>query len=187
LFAALSRAVPAFHAPGCGPRFAPITGDPAGSGRIALAARSVLRVRAPADALPAVLPLVGLTLTVGDGTVRLGPPTVVPLVPAATVRVRVVTIKNARDPDRFLTAVRAGLAALGVAGEPSLPAFVGGPRIGEPRRRVVRVKGAVIAGYALVVAGLTAEHSIRLQEAGLGGRTRIGCGFFLPFDPEGAK
>jgi len=27
---------------------------------------------------------------------------------------------------------------------------------------------------------LSADDSIRLQEHGLGGRTRMGCGFFLP-------
>ena len=35
-------------------------------------------------------------------------------------------------------------------------------------------------GYALRVFGLTAEESIRLQEEGLGGRRRMGCGVFLP-------
>ena len=45
---------------------------------------------------------------------------------------------------------------------------------------MVRVKGQKIVGYALVVSGLDADESVRLQERGLGGRTHMGCGFFLP-------
>ena len=45
---------------------------------------------------------------------------------------------------------------------------------------MVRVKGKAVVGYSLIVSGLTAAESVRLQEHGLGGRTRMGCGFFLP-------
>jgi CRISPR-associated protein Cas6 len=36
-----------------------------------------------------------------------------------------------------------------------------------------------VVGYALRVNGLTEEGSIRLQEEGLGGRRRMGCGIFV--------
>jgi CRISPR-associated protein Cas6 len=45
---------------------------------------------------------------------------------------------------------------------------------------VIRISKQKIIGYAMVVSELTADESIRLQEVGLGGRTRMGCGFFLP-------
>ena len=37
-----------------------------------------------------------------------------------------------------------------------------------------------IVGFALRVEELTAEESIRLQEKGIGGRRRFGCGIFVP-------
>ena len=72
------------------------------------------------------------------------------------------------------------LAELGVSGEPQLPIHIEGNRAGEPKRRVVRVKGVIIVGYALIMAELTAGDSLTLQERGLGGRTQLGCGYFSP-------
>ena len=44
----------------------------------------------------------------------------------------------------------------------------------------MRVKGQVIVGFAVQVKGLSAADSLKLQADGLGGRRRLGCGFFLP-------
>jgi CRISPR-associated protein Cas6 len=189
LYAALARLAPALHDPAAGVRFAPLTGAPAGCGQLALAAYSRLRVRVPDDAVRLALPLAGARLDVGGAAVRVGVPAVAAVVPAPTVAARVVTFKTVArekiDAARFLEAARAKLAALGVEGEAAIPLIVDGPRAGEPRRRVVRVKGRAVVGYALVVSGLSAAHSLTLQAVGLGGRTRIGCGFFLPVRPEG--
>jgi len=107
-------------------------------------------------------------------------PAVRTLTPAPAVIARLVTFKNADTPDQFLATARTRLRESGVAGEPQLPIHLDGTRAGEPKRRVVRIKGVVITGYALVVAELSAADSLKLQESGLGGRTRMGCGFFLP-------
>jgi len=37
-----------------------------------------------------------------------------------------------------------------------------------------------VVGYAVVVRGLDPEGSLRLQERGLGGRRRFGCGLMVP-------
>ena len=37
-----------------------------------------------------------------------------------------------------------------------------------------------MVAYSLHVVGLTAEESVLLQEEGLGGRRRMGCGVFTP-------
>lgn len=179
LYAALTAAVPDFHAAG-GPRFAALTGQPAGRGELRLTDRSRLRVRVADDRLRTVLPLAGRRLDVAGRPVRLGVPAVVPVEPAAAVWSPLATIKHATDPDAFLTAARAKLAELGVSGDVVVPRVEAGPRAGEPRRRVVRIKGRAVVGYAVIVAGLSAADSVRLQEHGLGGRTRLGCGFFLP-------
>lgn len=180
LYAALSRVVPAFHEADAGVRFAPLTGVVGERGRLRLTERSHLRVRLPADAIPKVLPLAGQAVDVAGTTVRLGPPSVLALRPAATLQARLVTFKHCDEPERFLATAKAKLAELEVAGGLVIRVIESGPRAGEPRRRVVRVKERAIVGYAVVVSGLGADDSIRLQERGLGGRTRLGCGFFLP-------
>jgi CRISPR-associated protein Cas6 len=185
LYAALSRIVPEFHEPAAALRFAPINGAPGEQGRLWLTEWSHLRVRLPDDAIRTALPLAGKKLDVAGEAVRLGAPTVQPLTPSAAVESWLVTFKHGEEPEAFLATARAKLAEIGVAGEPAVRAFESGPRAGEPRRRVVRLKGQAIVGYATVVSGLSTEESIRLQERGLGGRTKIGCGFFLP-TKEGA-
>jgi CRISPR-associated protein Cas6 len=180
LYAALAAVVPTVHDPAVAVRFAPLTGIPDGPGRLRLADFSRLRLRLPADRIPDALPLAGSVLEVAGCRVRLGVPAVVPLVPAPTLTADLVTFKHAVTPDQFLSSARRSLSELGVSGEPVLRAFRAGPRTGEPRRRIVRVKERRIVGYSLLVTGLSAADSLKLQETGLGGRTRIGCGFFLP-------
>jgi CRISPR-associated protein Cas6 len=53
-------------------------------------------------------------------------------------------------------------------------------RSGRGRRRVVRIKDKTVVGYGVHVAGLNAAESLCLQEHGLGGRRKMGCGVFVP-------
>ena len=46
------------------------------------------------------------------------------------------------------------------------------------KRRTFKVHDKQIVGYSLLVNGLSSEASIILQENGLGGRQKMGCGFF---------
>jgi CRISPR-associated protein Cas6 len=180
LYGALCGFLPVFHDDESPMRFACVNGEANPDGNLRLGDRSILRVRLADDAVKLALPLAGRTLTVGDSTIRLGVPSVRTLEPAASLVAKIVTFKNADTPEQFLATARNKLADLGIAGEPQLPIHLSGERAGEPKRRVVRIKGVTITGYATVVAELSAEHSLILQEKGLGGRTRIGCGFFSP-------
>ncbi|OWK34210.1 type I-MYXAN CRISPR-associated protein Cas6/Cmx6 [Fimbriiglobus ruber] len=180
LYAALSGVVPQFHDAAAGLRFAPLTGAADAAGRLRLTDWSCLRVRLPDDAIRLALPLAGRQLDLVGSPIRLGVPTVRTLAPAPALMSRITTFKNAETPEEFLATARAKLSELEVAGDPQLPIHLTGDRAGEPKRRVVRIKGTAIVGYALVVAELSAADSIRLQERGLGGRTQMGCGFFVP-------
>jgi CRISPR-associated protein Cas6 len=184
LLAALSEVVPESHLPGAELRFAPINGEPGGKGMIRLLDRSRLRVRLPADRVALVLPLAGRTIRVGEQRITLGVPSVASLTPAPTVAARTVTFKNSTEPGPFLATARRKLDELGVSGVPGIPLIRDGERAGQPRRKVLRIKGQRIVGFALQVEGLTAEESLLLQEKGLGGRCRMGCGFFLPLQPR---
>jgi CRISPR-associated protein Cas6 len=190
LYGALSRVVPAFHNQEVPLRFASITGLKGGKGLIRMHERSRLRLRLPAENIATVLPLVGRTLSLGEHGIHLGVPQVVPLSPVPSLMARLVTIKKSSrqdpgkakeymKPDAFLEAIRQELKTKNIQGEPGIPLIRSGQRRGEPRRQVMRIKGRRVIGYALWVTGLTAEESLTLQEQGLGGRTRMGCGLFI--------
>lgn len=184
LLGALAKQVPEFHVESAELRFAPINGQREGKGTIRLSDRSRLRVRLPADRIALILPLVGQTIRVGDHCVTLESPVVMPLTPAPTLAARTVTFKNSVEPEQFLTVARRKLDVLNIAGEPGIPLIREGERVGQPRRKILRIKGRCIVGYELQVEGLTADESLILQEKGLGGRGRMGCGFFLPVQPR---
>lgn len=185
LYSALSRLVPVLH--GDVPwRVAPIRGSAAVNGVLKLDRRySRLRVRLPAEDIPEILALAGKTLEIGAHRVRLGIPQVSALIPTPSLVARLVTIKVSKfkripEPAEFLAAARRQLDTLAVAGEAGIPLVEAGPHTGKPRRRVLRVKEKTVVGFPLRVTGLTAEESITLQENGVGGRSKMGCGFFLP-------
>lgn len=184
LYGALSWAVPAFHEADSGLRFAPLAAGGAGRGMLNLGDASRLLVRLPSERIPDALPLAGKKLDLGGGSIRLGVPSVRGLVPSSSLLARLVTFKHAEEAEPFLESARKFLTEKGVGGEPSIPLIESGPHQGKPRRKVIRIKDKTVVGYSLLVEGLTAEESLKLQEEGLGGRTKMGCGFFVTVKGE---
>ncbi len=188
LYAALSRAIPALHAAEAALSIGPINGDYLGKGLLRLNERSYLRVRLPVNDIVVLLPLAGQALEVEGHKIRLGVPNVRALSPSPTLGARLVMMKvhgaASPTPERFLNAVRRRLEEHGIQGEPSLPLRRFGPQTGQPYRRVLRVKEYTLVGYALQVAGLNPEDSIRLQANCPFGKRRMGCGFFVPLKQE---
>jgi CRISPR-associated protein Cas6 len=181
LFGALSRLLPCLHDGSVPFAMAPLTGQPAGQGLLGLdPARSHLRLRLPASDIGRVIPLAGKCLEVMGRRIRLGVPQVFPLRPASALFARTVTFKHATDAAPFLDAARRQLDSLGIGGSPEIPEHVAKDGRVELHRHVLRVKGSRIVCFPLLVRGLTTEGSLRLQEAGLGGRRRMGGGFFIP-------
>jgi len=201
LYAAMCRIIPELHGDRCPLRIGPIRGTYTGKGILQLVANvSRLRLRLPADSIPLVLPLAGKLLVIGGQRVRLGVPQVRALVPAPNLIARMVVIKassprldpaekRSRDreaskrylePGAFLDAVRRELARREIGGQADLPLRESGPRAGQAGRHVLRIHGRTIVGFSVMVQGLTAEESVRLQEEGIGGRGKMGCGFFVP-------
>lgn len=167
----------------------PISGRPAGNRCIAITNRSLLTVRILADRIGVILPLAGKMLQIGDHRVRVGVPHTRALIPSPRVYSRLVVIKGFTEPDSFLAAAQRQLEALNIKGKASL---VPQPHIAEANidrqggshspflRRTIRIHDREVVGFALRVEELTAEESIRLQEKGVGGRRRFGCGVFIP-------
>lgn len=186
LYGAISRIVPTMHQSKAVGIF-PIRGSSAGDGTLLLNDRSTLRVRLPANQLPALLPLAGKTLELDGHRLRLGVPHVAALIPAAVLASSFVLIKLAHadaagqiTPDAFLAAAKKKLEELNVQATPALQLIQSGGRAGQVRRKIMRVKDQTHVGFAMVVQGLTADESILLQEQGMGGRRVMGCGLFLP-------
>jgi len=169
LYAAISRHVPEIHdAREIGVQ--PIRGIYGGDGLLYMAPFSRLTLRLPDDQLRDYLKLAGKTLDVKGYPLRIGVPEARMLLPIASLRSRLVTIKGFLDKGPFLDAADRQLQSMGIRGEVLL---------GE--RRTFRVKDKQVVGFEVAITGLTAEESLTLQEKGLGGRRRMGCGIFVPW------
>jgi CRISPR-associated protein Cas6 len=187
LYATIAREAPAVHGDGA-IGIHPLRGRLAGERRLALERSSRLVIRLPVDRIPALLPLAGRRLDLAGSAVTVGVPAVRSLRPAAALWSRLVVIKGFMEPEGFLAAAQRQLAALGVQGRAALMARTtdraveGRSAAGkeEPIRRTLRIHDKDVVGFALGIEELTAEESIRIQVAGLGGRRRFGCGVFVP-------
>lgn len=193
LYSALCKRLPSLHSKESQVRIGPVRGLPVGKGVMQLPeGRSLLKFRVPDDQLRELLPLAGKALEVAGHYVRLGVPHVRTLEPAPALLARLVIVKpNQRaeekrkplippSPEQFLEVVQRKLAEMGVKGEAGLPVHAEGPRVVQPIRGVLRVHDRNLVGYRVIVQAMSAEESILLQEQGLGGRLRMGCGFFVP-------
>jgi len=187
LFGAVCRVLPWLHADET-VGVHTMCGRLMGNRSLALTAWSRLSLRLPASRIHEALPLAGQTLEVDGAAIQVGVPTVRPLRPAPAVLSRLVVIKGFQDPQAFLEAAQRQADALGLGGRLALVGRSGDGSLegsseraaGEPIRRTVRVRDKTIVGFALAATELTAEESLRLQEAGIGGRRRFGCGLFSP-------
>jgi CRISPR-associated protein Cas6 len=171
LFSALSARLPGLHARADIGVFT-LRGESATRELLHLG-RGTLRLRCPADAVPLLLPLVGAPLEVAGRALVLGAPTLRALEPVPSLSARVVTFKHALEEAAFHSAALKFLGELGCQA-----------RLKVGRRRVVGIAGKKVVGFALDLEGLSGEHSLLLQEKGLGGRRHMGCGLFLPTRPE---
>jgi CRISPR-associated protein Cas6 len=188
LYGAVSRLIPRVHQDDIDLAIAPIHGLPIGNGRLRVDERSRLRLRLPAEQIPLLMPLAGKALEVDGCHIRLGVPNVVALVPAPALFAATVTTKNGDEPERFLTEVRRQMGELGVKGNVQIPNVTGPAgslHIGKLRRRVLRIKDRTVVGWSLLVIGLGDADSLTLQAHGLGGRRKLGAGWFVPAAGEG--
>lgn len=167
LYSAISRLIPKIHhAKEVGVH--PVRGQYSGEGNLQLMPSSRLIFRLPDDCIRPYLKLAGKILEVDGHKLRVGVPETRLLRPAAALYSRVVTIKGFMEPEAFLEAARRQLQAMGVTVD---------LRVGE--RRTFRVKDKQVVGFEVMALDLNAEDSIRLQEVGIGGRRRMGCGILV--------
>ncbi len=186
MLSAVSRMVPSIHSDStCG--IFPVNGVNTGDRFIAVTDRSRLVFRVSHEKLPDLLKIAGKKILISECQLRLGIPEVFSLKPSSHLKSRLVTIKGFMEPEPFLEAAVRQLSEMGINGKPSLAirASQRSAAMAEAAchyvRRTLRVKDKEIVGYAMIVESLTAEESILLQEKGIGGRRRMGCGLFVPY------
>ena len=168
MYGAISRVVPEVHAADW---FAleTIPGTARGDGTTQLDPQGKLRMRLPQEHVPLLLKLAGKQLNLNGQAIRLGAPNINLLQPSSALYARIVTIKGFTEPETFTDAVCRKLNERSIRGE-----IVVGPR------RILKVGTHTIVGFGLALHELSDDASIQLQEQGLGGRRKMGCGFFNP-------
>lgn len=168
LYGAISRLVPEIHNADW---FAleTIPGLARGDGTTQLDPHGKLRMRLPQEHVALLLKLAGKQLTLSGQTIRVGAPQINLLQPSSALYARIVTIKGYTEPEPFTDAVCRKLNERGIRGE-----VVVGPR------RVLKVGEHTIVGFGLAIHELSDDASLQLQAEGLGGRRKMGCGYFNP-------
>lgn len=175
LYAAINRLVPELHdAKEIGVH--PVRGRFDGNGCLLLSPASRLIIRTPDDRIREFLKLAGKTIEVDGHRFRVGVPEARALRPAAALYARLVTIKGFMESEQFLDAARRQLETMG--GRANL-------ELGE--RRTFRVKDKQVVGFEMLATELDAEDSLKLQEIGIGGRRRMGCGLFVEVHSDDKK
>lgn len=156
-----------------------ITGIPDKKGKIYLTEQSQFRMRLPYDKVPIVYGLAGKTLTIGKHTIRLGIPQIYMLQPLPRLKARIVVIKGYQEPEIFLEAAQRQLKKLAINGIVKIPIIKN-----EFGREIIKIKQFTVVGFGLEVSNLSDENSLLLQQVGLGGKRRMGCGVFSPCKEE---
>ncbi|HET7524324.1 MAG TPA: type I-MYXAN CRISPR-associated protein Cas6/Cmx6 [Burkholderiaceae bacterium] len=136
-----------------------------------LSQRSRLVLRVQRGRASEVTTLAGTMLDVGRHRVHLRAASVRELLSHGTLYAPMViaSIDTEGDELQFLASVESELAALGVRA-----------RTICGRRGALRHRDAQLDGFSLMLDGLSASDSLRVQQQGIGVHRRLGCGLFVP-------
>lgn len=177
LYGGICRIIPEFHEHNSVGIFG-VNGKLAGaySKRLDIDAESVLRIRLPLDLSRSIYKLAGKTLQIHQDKIYLGIPELELIVPSQSLEARLVTIKGFQDASTFEIAVQNHLDRLDVIGKVRVLTRSDG----QPRCRTVKIHNKKVVGFAVRVDGLSDRDSLILQQQGIGGRRKMGCGLFTP-------
>lgn len=146
----------------------PIRGARAFAGRIPLGARARLTLRLPRARAEQAYALSGMRMELGDGF-DVGDAHLRMLFAYGTLYSQFVNTGTS-DEVAFYRDVEARLDRAGIECK-----IVCGKA-----RRARGARGAEISGFSLMLHGLSAEDSLKLQASGLGEARKLGCGIFIP-------
>ena len=172
LFSGINRLLPLFHeAQDVGLKL--IRGRYVGEGLLSLQPNSWLVFRLRSSGLSPYINLAGNSLDLRGHLIQIGVPKTRALNPSPAIYSHLVTTRNGQDQERFLTEINRQFSEMSVKAEVHL---------GD--RKTFTVHDKKVVGYSLQILGLSDEDSIKVQEQGLGGRRKMGCGFFEPTEHD---
>jgi len=170
LYSAISSFIPEFHdAEDIGVKL--IRGRYVGDGLLDIHPNSWLVMRLKTSVLPGYINLAGKSIKLKDHIVQIGVPQTRSITAASSLYSHLVTTRNGQDQQRFDSEINRQMAELKVKGRCA---------VGE--RKTFTVHAKKVVGYAMTIEDLDNSDSILIQEQGLGGRRKMGCGFFEPVD-----
>ena len=142
--------------------------------QINLTDRSKLLIRLPSEKVPFVYSLGGKSLTIGKHKIRLGIPEMNFLQPKSKLRSHIVVIRGYEEPNEFLEAAKRQIEALNISADIKLIS----KKDGTVKPKTIRVNQTLV-GFGIEANNLNEADSIVLQEKGLGGKQKMGCGVFV--------
>jgi CRISPR-associated protein Cas6 len=135
-----------------------------------LSQRAKLALRLPRHRLEDAAGLLGRTLQVAGWPLRVDSLSLRPLSRITTLFSRCVVLADTGDEAAFVAAATGKLGALGI--DPA--------RMLCGRVTPVATPARTYQTRSLMLAGLTPEQSLVLQQRGLGTERKLGCGLFIP-------
>ena len=135
-----------------------------------LSRRTKLILRVPQPRLAAAQGLSGHTLTVAGHAMKVEQATVRPLSTHTTLFSRYLAFDETLEESVFLARMQRELAAVDVQPKKMLCGM----------EKMIATPAKAIHARSLMVAELTVEQSLRLQQHGLGRLQHLGCGLFIP-------
>ena len=135
-----------------------------------LSRRARMALRLPKHRMEHARALSGQTLDVDGHPLQLGEAKARPLSPLTTIFSRHVVARGGVGEDQFIEEVVAELRQQNITVRKLLCG----------REHFFRLPGEELTVRSLLLADLDVEHSVRLQQHGLGAGRKLGCGLFLP-------
>ncbi len=96
------------------------------------------------------------------------------LQPKSRLRSHIVVIRGYEEPNEFLEAAKRQIEKLNIQTDLKLIS----KKDGTPKPKTVQVKQTLV-GFGIEANNLSEADSILLQEKGLGGKHKMGCGVFV--------
>lgn len=135
-----------------------------------LSKRTKLILRAPKERVEHAENLEGKILDVAGHSLEVLKMQQRPLQAMATLFSRYNVIAEGIDEEAFIQGVAEELAALGIQARKMLPG----------RKHILRVADGELTTTTLMIADLSSEDSLKLQQHGIGVHQHMGCGLFIP-------
>lgn len=146
----------------------PINGANLGQGEMILSRRTKLMIRVASARAPELMALSGQTVSVEGHALGIGPAKIRKLTRHTPLFAHCVATGN-EDEVEFASDIIRLLDELEIDSR-----FICG------KRQSIRTEEGTVSGYSLMLHGLPVEHSILVQQQGLGKHRKIGCGIFIP-------